>query len=77
VVVVFTQHDRLLSMINVKLPEPGRTPEEIFKLCTAKAQPIFQECCLAPLAELNAKLSVELSWVRTSGTFFVVAMAMN
>ncbi|KAJ7911934.1 hypothetical protein B0H13DRAFT_2327919 [Mycena leptocephala] len=43
VVVVFTQHDRLLSMINIKLPEPGRTPEEIHKLCAEKAQPIFHD----------------------------------
>jgi hypothetical protein len=30
-------------MINIKLPKPGRTPEEIYKLCAEKAQPIFQE----------------------------------
>ncbi|KAJ6526124.1 hypothetical protein DFH09DRAFT_1187987 [Mycena vulgaris] len=67
VVVVFTQHDKLLSMINSKLPEPGRTREEIYKLCAEKAQPIFHECCMIPLAELGAKLRFELSWVRTSG----------
>ncbi|KAJ6526135.1 hypothetical protein DFH09DRAFT_1188011 [Mycena vulgaris] len=67
VVVVFTQHDKLLSMINSKLPEPGRTREEIYKLCAEKAQPIFHECCIVPLAELGAKLRFELSWVRTSG----------
>ncbi|KAF7354258.1 G domain-containing protein [Mycena venus] len=70
VVVVFTQHDKLLSMINFKLPEPGRTPEEIHKLCAEKAQPIFQECCVAPLTQLSARLSVEISWVCTSGGFF-------
>lgn len=68
-VVVFTQHDKLLSMINYKLPEPGRTPEEIFKLCGEKAQSIFQELCIAPLDELGAKLSFKLSCVRTSGAF--------
>ncbi|KAJ7698490.1 hypothetical protein B0H14DRAFT_3036783 [Mycena olivaceomarginata] len=67
VVVVFTQRDKLLSMINFKLPEPGRTPEEIYKLCAEKAQPIFQECCVAPLAQLSTQLNVELSWACTSG----------
>ncbi|KAJ7291883.1 hypothetical protein C8J57DRAFT_1274144 [Mycena rebaudengoi] len=67
VVVVFTQHDRLLSMINFKLSEPGRTPEDIYRLCAEKAEPIFREHCITPLAELNAKLNVKLSWVRTSG----------
>jgi hypothetical protein len=70
VVVVFTQRDKLFSMINFKLPEPGRTPEEIYKLCAEKAQPIFQECCVAPLAQLSTQLNVELSWACTSGAFF-------
>ncbi|KAJ7683407.1 hypothetical protein B0H17DRAFT_1205111 [Mycena rosella] len=67
VVVVFTQHDRLLSMINVELPKPGRTPEEIYKLCAEDARPIFQERCLVPLEQLSVKLNVELRWVCTSG----------
>ncbi|KAJ7085903.1 hypothetical protein C8R44DRAFT_37955 [Mycena epipterygia] len=66
-VVVFTQHDKLLSMINFKLPAPGTTPEEISKLCGEKAQSIFKELCMAPLDELGAKLSFKLSCVRTSG----------
>ncbi|KAJ7478003.1 hypothetical protein B0H11DRAFT_2234335 [Mycena galericulata] len=67
VIVVFTQYDRLLSMINSKLPEHGTTPEEIYKLCAEKAQPIFQEYCVAPLDQLSTQLNVELSWVCTSG----------
>ncbi|KAJ6537884.1 hypothetical protein B0H19DRAFT_1181113, partial [Mycena capillaripes] len=67
VVVVFTQHDRLLSMINSKLPKPGRKPEEIFNLCAEKAKPIFEECCVAPLAQLSTQLNVKLRWVHTSG----------
>ncbi|KAJ7124156.1 hypothetical protein C8R44DRAFT_734678 [Mycena epipterygia] len=69
-VVVFTQHDKLFSMINYKLPEPGTTPEEISKLCGEKVESIFQELCMAPLDELGAKLSFKLSCVRTSGAFF-------
>ncbi|KAJ7877290.1 hypothetical protein B0H13DRAFT_2347241 [Mycena leptocephala] len=33
---------------------------EIYQLCVEKAQPIFQEYCMAPLDQLGAKLGVKL-----------------
>jgi hypothetical protein len=53
-----------------ELPESGLTPAERQKLCEEKAQPIFQECCIAPLAKLSAEVNVGLSSVCTSGGLF-------
>ncbi|KAJ7052182.1 hypothetical protein C8F01DRAFT_1033351 [Mycena amicta] len=71
VVVVFTQYDRLLSMINLDLDEPGITPEEIRKRCMPKATRDFEECCNKPLTNIGAKLNVKFSCICTSGAVFL------
>ncbi|KAJ7936247.1 hypothetical protein B0H13DRAFT_1946784 [Mycena leptocephala] len=67
VIVVFTQYDRLFAKINRKLPKPGRTLEEISRLCAAEAEPTFRERCITPLEELSARININLCCVHTSG----------
>ena len=65
IVVVFTQFDKLVSLVERRLIEEDKSDEEIDRLCVPIAQDEFKELCKDPFEKVIDKL--KLPWVITSG----------
>ncbi|KAJ6455161.1 hypothetical protein C8R45DRAFT_1222591 [Mycena sanguinolenta] len=68
VVIVFTQHDKLVASLQKDAPAtPGGNISEILERCAQTADSMFHDLCLAPLHRLNIEFHVKLEWARTAG----------
>ncbi|KAJ6455184.1 hypothetical protein C8R45DRAFT_1036755 [Mycena sanguinolenta] len=68
VVIVFTQHDKLVASLQKDAPAtPGENISEILERCAQTADSMFDDLCLAPLHRLNIEFHVKLEWARTAG----------